>query len=170
MIKKVELLLNAIHYCWYKADYKRHLLTNKLNPFMLLGEIPAVKRKFEQQGTSHKEVVNGLWCDERFGFSIKVSGGGLTIIMFMLIWAVFLMLNSLLTHPIGFSWKPFLVCLGLAFTICHLAVFQKDRYMSYFRQFEKWTSQQKLKFGLLALSFTVGGIALFIYSFRFLYF
>ena len=168
MIKKVELLRNTIHYCCYKAEYKRHLLTNKLNPFVLLGEMPVLKRRFEEQGISHMEVVNGLWSDKRFGFSIAISGGGLTIIMFMIIWAVFLMLNSLLIYPIGFSWRPFTICMGLALMICYLTVYQKDKYLSYFRQFEKWSSQQQMKFGLLSFVFTVGGIGLFIYNFRFL--
>lgn len=168
MIRKIEFLLNAIHYCWYKADYKRHLLTNKLNPFNLLGKVPAVKRKFEAQGTSHKKVVDGLWSDKRFGFSIQNSGVGLTVIMLLIIWAVFLMLNSLLTNPIGFSWRPFVICMALAYLICHLTVFKKDKYLAYFKQFEKWSSQQKWTYGLLSFIFLAGGVASFVYSFRFL--
>lgn len=47
---------------------------------MLLGKIPAVKRKFEEQGTSQEEVVNKVWGDKRYGFGIMISGGGLKTI------------------------------------------------------------------------------------------
>ena len=75
MIGKLELWLNIVHYCFNKLDYKLHLLSNKLNPFLLIGKIPAVKRKFEEQGTSQIEVVNKVWGDKRYGFSIMLSGG-----------------------------------------------------------------------------------------------
>lgn len=78
-MEKIELWLNIMHYCLYKVNYKLHLLSNKLNPFLLLGKIPAVKRKFEEQGTSQEEVVNKIWGDKRYGFGIMISGGGLAI-------------------------------------------------------------------------------------------
>lgn len=81
-MEKIELWLNIMHYCLYKVNYKLHLLSNKLNPFLLLGKIPAVKRKFEEQGTSQEEVVNKIWGDKRYGFGIMISGGGLAIIVF----------------------------------------------------------------------------------------
>jgi hypothetical protein len=75
MIKKLELWLNIVHYCFYKAEYRRYYWSNKLNPFMLLGKIPAVRRKFEELGTTHKDTVNKVWNDKRFGFGIMISGG-----------------------------------------------------------------------------------------------
>ncbi|WP_158860700.1 hypothetical protein [Lunatibacter salilacus] len=80
--EKIELWLNIVHYCIYRAENRRYTFFNKLNPFLLLGKIPAVKRKFEEQGTSHKEVVNKIWMDRRYGFGIMISGGGLVIIFF----------------------------------------------------------------------------------------
>lgn len=145
------------------------MLSNKLNPFMLLGKIPAVKRKFEEQGTTHLDVVNKVWTDKRFGFGIMISGGGLVIIFFLMIFSVYEVLNGLLNYPIKLSWRlPFVICAGLSYIICHYTVFQKDKYIHYFKQFEKWSSREKWKYGLLSFSFIAGTITLFIYSFRFL--
>jgi hypothetical protein len=144
------------------------MLSNKLNPFLLFGKIPAVKKKFEEQGTTHLDVVNKVWTDKRYGFGIMISGGGLAIIVFFIIWSIFLVLNSLLINPLKFSWQPFAICMGLAYIICHYTVFQSDKYIRYFKQFEKWSSREKWKNGLLSLSFFVGTITLFIYSFRLL--
>lgn len=167
-MKRIERFFNIIHYCIYKLDYRLHMLSNKLNPFLLFGKIPAVKKKFEEQGTTHLDVVNKVWTDKRYGFGIMISGGGLAIIVFFIIWSIFLVLNSLLINPLKFSWQPFAICMGLAYIICHYTVFQSDKYIRYFKQFEKWSSREKWKYGLLSLSFFVGTITLFIYSFRLL--
>lgn len=168
MIEKIELWLNIIHYCIYKTDYKLHLISNKLNPFLLLGKIPAVKKKLKEQGTSLKEVGNKVWTDRRYGFGIMISGGALAIILFFMVFGLFLALNSQLQHPISFSWQPFVVCMGLAYAICHFFVFQKDKYIRYFKKFDSWKIGEKWRYGLLSFAFIVAVIALFIVIFRFL--
>lgn len=169
MIKNIELWLNIVHYCIYKADYRLHLLSNKLNPFLLVGKIPAVKRKLEEQGTSLKEVGNKVWTDKRYGFGIMISGGGLVIIVFLMIFSVNEITNGLLNYPIKLSWRQlFVICSVLSYIICHITVFQKDKYISYFKQFDKKSRQEKRKYGLLSLAFVVGAFALWIYSFRFI--
>ncbi|MBW3545639.1 MAG: hypothetical protein KY428_08605 [Bacteroidetes bacterium] len=168
MIKKIELWLNIAHYCFYKADYKLHMLSNKLNPFVLIGKIPAVKRKFEEQGTTHLEVANKVWTDRRFGFGVMISGSGLVITIFLILLAAFDISNALLKHPINFSWQPFVVCMGLAYIICHFTVFKEDKYIKYFKKFDKWTKREKWKYALLSLIFVIGSVALWLYSFQFL--
>ena len=164
----MELWLNIVHYCFYKLDYKLHLLSNKLNPFLLIGKIPAVKRKFEEKGTSQVEVVNKVWGDKRYGFGVMISGGALAISIFLMILSVSLLVNSLLNYPVNLSWQPFSLCMGLAYGICHFLVFQKDKYIKYFKKFDKWTKQEKWKYSLGSLAFVVTVIVLFIYSFRFI--
>jgi uncharacterized integral membrane protein len=145
------------------------MLSNNVNPFLLLGKIPAVKKKFEEQGTTHRDVVNKVWTDKRFGFGIMISGGGLIIIFFLMIFSVYQVSNGLFNYPISFSWRlPFLICAGLAYIICHFTVFKDDKYIPYFKQFEKWSKADKWKYGFLSFCFMVGAITLFIYSFRFL--
>lgn len=164
----MELFFNIIHYCLYKADSKRHLLSNKINPFVLIGKLPAVKKKFEEQGTSLLGVTNKIWGDKRYGFSIMISGGGLVIALFLLILALFDILNSSFLFPIKSSEFPFLICALLAYTTCHFTVFKGDKYLRYFKRFEKWSKAEKWKYGLLTFAFVVGSIFFWLYSFRFL--
>lgn len=168
MVEKIELCLNIVHYSIYKVDYRLHMLANNLNPFLLMGKLPVVKKKFEEQGTSLKAIGDKVWTDKRYGFGVLVSGGGLTIFVFFLLWTVFLIGNGLVNYPFSFSWKPFVVCLILAYSICHFLVFQKDKYISYFKQFDKQPIKKKRKYLTFSLAFVVGSISLFIYSFRFL--
>jgi len=171
MIKRIELWLNVIHYFIYKVDYKLHTLFNKVNPSILLGKIPAIKRKLEKQGTSPEEtmaVVDKIWTDRRFGVGIMVSGGGVVIVVFLLFLAVFDMANSLLKYPLEFSWKPFIVLMVIAYTLCYITIFQKDKYLDYFKKFDQWSKQKKRRYGLYSLTFVIGVVILWIYSFRFL--
>jgi hypothetical protein len=168
MIAKIELWLNIVHYCIYRVFYRLHLLSNKLNPFLLLGKIPAVKSKFEEQGATQEEVVNKVWGNRSYGFGVMISGGGLAIILFFMVWTTFLMLNSLLKYPVNFLWPPFAICMGFAYAICHFLVFKNDRYIKHFKKFDKWTSQEKWKYGLLSFTFVVGVVVLWLYSFHFL--
>lgn len=168
MIDRLELWLNIVHYCIYRVDYRLHLLSNKLNPFLLLGKIPVVRRKLEEQGTTQEEVGNKVWGNRRYGFGIMISGGGVVISLSFLIWGLVTIIASLfgiyfyikLTHVIVYG--------VLSYLISHLTVFQKDKYVRYFKKFDKWTRHEKWKYGLSSFAFIVGAIVLWLYSFRFL--
>ena len=168
MMKEVEFLINVIHYCFYKLDYKLHIFSNKVNPAMLLGKIPAVKRKFAEQGTTHKEVVNKVWTDKRFGFGIMISGGALASIITFLLWGF---VSTILGYfDIYFIVKPIYV-FGyaiLSFILCYYTVFKGDKYIKYFKKLDKRPRSEKRKYALFTLLFVMGSVALWIYSFRFL--
>lgn len=168
MVGKVELFLNIVHYSIFKVDQKLHAFADKINPFLLIGEIPVVKKKFKEQGTSLKEVGDKIWANKRYGFGVLISGGGLTIIVFFILWTIFLTGNHILNYPFSFSWQPFGICIFLAYSFCHLLVFQNDKYLSYFKQFENKSVKEKRNYLIWSLAFAVSSICLFIYSFCFL--
>lgn len=169
MLAKIELWLNIIHYCIYKLDYRLHLLSNKINPFLLLGKIPAVEKNFREQGTSLKEFGNKFWTDRRFGFGVIISGGVLVIIVFLMIFSAILIINGVFNNPNNLSWRHLLIiCTLLSYLICHILVFKKDNYLAYFRKFDKWSKREKWKYGLIAFVFVTVALALWIFSFRFI--
>lgn len=168
MIEKIEIWLNIVHYCIYRADYKLHMLSNKINPFILIGKIPAVKRKFEEQGTTHLDVANKVWTDKRFGFGIMISGGAIVIFMTFLLWGL---VSTLLGYlDIYFFVRPIYVFIYaiLSYALCHFTVFKGDKYIKYFKKLEKRSRKEKWKYALLSLLFVIGSIALWLYSFQFL--
>jgi uncharacterized protein YacL len=164
----MELFFNIIHYCFYKADCRMHYLLNKINPFVLIGRMPAIKKNLEKQGTNLLDISNKLWEDKRYGVSIMLSGGGLVIALFLIILAVFDILNGVSLNPIKSSGLPFLFCAFLAYIICHYTVFKGEKYLRYFKNFEKWSKAEKWKYGLITFFYVAGCIILWIFSFRFL--
>ncbi len=165
---RMEILLNIIHYCIYKADNKRHLLSNKINPLAQLGKIPAVKRKLEERGINLDEATNKIWADKGYGFSILISGAALVVFLFVLLVSIFDILNSLFRFPFTNLLYAHVICMGLGYAICHFLVFKKDKYLKYFKQFDKWDKREKWKYGIFSFIFIVFVICIFIYSFSFL--
>ncbi|TJZ63000.1 hypothetical protein FAZ15_01500 [Sphingobacterium olei] len=168
MIEKIEIWLNIFHYCIYKADYKLHMLSNKINPFILIGKIPAVKRKFEEQGTTHLDVANKVWTDKRFGFGIMASGGTLAGIVTFLLWGFTSTFFGYLN--VYFLVKPIYVFAYaiFSFILCYCTVFKGDKYVKYFKKLDKRSRKEKWKYALFTLLFVIGSVALWLYSFRFL--
>lgn len=167
MKERVELWLNIIHYCFYKAEYKRHMLSKKLNPFVLLGRIPVVKRKFKEQGTTLLYSTNKIWTDKRLGFGIMISGGALAGITTFLLWGFVSTFLGFLN--VYFLVKPTYVFAYaiLSFILCYHSVFKGDKYVKYFKQIDKRSRSEKWRYALLSLLFVVGSVALWLYSFRF---
>lgn len=168
MIEKLELWLNIVHYCIYKVDYKFHMFSNKLNPFVLLGRIPRIKRNLEEQGTTLVDVTNKVWTDKRYGFGVMISGGAIVVSVTFLFWGLLSTLLGIL--EIYFLVEPIYVIAYalISYLICHLLVFRKDKYIKYFRKLDKKSRSEKWRYALFTLLFIVGSVALWLYSFRFL--
>jgi hypothetical protein len=168
MINKIELWLNIVHYCIYKADYKLHMLSNKINPFVLIGKITAVKRKFEEQGTTHLDAANKIWTDKRFGFGVMISGGVLPSLLFFFFWAIFTIISGILGYQFKVDFYHLFFFLVPAILLSYPLVLKDARYIKYFKNFDKWSKIEKWKYSLLSLAFIITVIALFVYSFRFI--
>jgi uncharacterized membrane-anchored protein len=123
--------------------YKLHLLVNRLNPFRLLHKLPFQKRKYEELGIDIDKEVDSAFSNRNFGLSILVSGGVLLATLFLLIFILFQFITKLLDVEVILNTYIFAVFGGLAFGVCYLFVFRKDKYLTYFDKFDSWTKQQQ---------------------------
>jgi len=46
----MQYIFNAFVFCIYLMDVKLHYFSNKINPTLVLGRLPCVKRKYEKKG------------------------------------------------------------------------------------------------------------------------
>lgn len=164
----MEKYLNILHYCFYIIDYKMHLLANKINPFRLLRRIPLVKRRAEQQGIDLEEVNNNLFGDKRFGVSISVAGGALGGTLLTLMFSFNTVLYALLKMP-NFPYSNFFVFIFvcISYLILYLFVTRNDKYLKYFKKYEKWTKRERYRYCLITLAYVVFTIFMFFGSFYF---
>jgi MFS family permease len=165
----MEFFLNLVFFNIYKFDSLIHSLLNGINIFLLLGKIPFIKRKFEESGTTHQEVVNKLWTDRRYGFGIMLSGAGLSLFLFLFMFSVYLIIQEVFESHISLNWRyPFVLLMVLSYIVCYYTVFQGNKYLKWFKQFDNWSKKEKWKYAIYSIGSIFFVIALLIFSLRYL--
>ena len=154
----MENYLNILHYCFYKAHYKSHLLANKINPFRLLAETPFIKKRLEKKGILNiQNEINKAFGDKNFGLSTTIAGG--------ILWgaiAIFFFSLLIVFNVFVYATMPYIIaCALLSGAICYFFVFRNDKYVEYFDKYEKWTNAEKRKNSWLTLASIVAIFLLF---------
>ncbi len=150
MIKKIELIWNIIHYFVHKADYRLHLLFNKINPFLLIHKIPFQKRIYERKGINIFEDIDNSFKNPKYGLSSIRAGGimfGLSIFISVFIFCILTSLNKKYLPDAFFFILP--VLFGV-FT--YGLLFYKDKYLAYFKIFETKTRVWKKKWAWISFA------------------
>ena len=163
-MKKLEVSLNILHYCIYRAHYNLHLLDNKINPFNLIHKLPFQKRKYEELGIDIHKEINKAFGDKDNGLSIMVAGGVLFGVLFFLLFAITKILMSAINNGTVLSAGYFIAFGFLSLIVCYLFVFKKDKYLAYFKDFESWTKGENRKYGWISFVFIVAVFLMFLVS------
>lgn len=153
----MENYLNILHFCFYKAHYKSHLLANKINPFRLLAETSFIKKRLEKKGIMNiQKEIDKAFGDKNYGLSTTVAGG----ILWGSIAVFFFSLLIVFNIPIS---MPYIITCGLlSGAISYFFVFRNDKYVKYFDKYEKWSKAEKRKYSWLTCA-SVVAIFLFFY-------
>lgn len=154
-MKRIENYLNVLHFCFYRADYKLHLFANKINPFLLIHKLPFQKRRYEELGIDIYKEIDKAFGNKEYGISMTVAGGAMLGILFFFFLAALNILLKLLSGNITLSALHFIFCGILTVALSYFFVFKKDKYLSYFEQFEEWGKADKIKYGLLSFAFVL---------------
>lgn len=106
-------------------------------------------------GVDIYQEINKTWGDKQFGLSVIAAGGFLWGGSGLFFFSVLMMfkLNASLALMLGCG-----VITGL---ICYVFVFKKDKYITYFDKYEKWSKKEKRKYTWL----TIGSILFVLFSF-----
>ncbi len=163
----LQEFLNIVHYCIYKLDYNLHAMFSKLNPIRLLWRIPSTRRKLEEKGRYYEDL-DKLWTNRRYGMGIIVSGGVLTVLFSLIFIALLDICNSLLNFGLILSFEPFVLFFLLSFAVCYFMVFKDEKYLKYFKKYDKMPSSVKRNYALMSFIFATGVISLWLYSFQFI--
>nr|WP_315423363.1 hypothetical protein [uncultured Pedobacter sp.] len=153
----METYLNIIHFCFYKAHYKMHLLANKINPFRLIHKLPFQKKRYEKLGIDINKEIDRSFGDKKFGLSTMAAGGILWGVL-----GIFFFSLLILCNLISYAAMPHIViCSVLSGIVCYFFVFKNDKYLKYFDEFEKCSKLEKWKYGWLTLGSVVALSLLF---------
>jgi len=154
----MECFFNIIHFILYKINYRLFLIFNKINPVRLLYKLPAAKRRFEKKGYDPVELLSQMYRDPEVGVSTIFSGGILIAIMsFILVGIAHLICIPLRLDLYSIN-KIILAVIFFvpSYYISHILVFKDDKYIKYFKEFDKKSKAWKRRWALITLGCTIG--------------
>ena len=160
----------------YKADYKLHMLYGKIDPFSLLLKllyrIPAFKRYSEKRGATLKVIDDGV--DKVFknpSYGLSVTFAGIYIVIFPMLFFIGLHnIISVLTNTLSPQYvQLFSICsifyFGIPLLVSHLFIFRHDKYLKYFKEFDRKPKQWHVKYGRISLAVCLIPFVVLILSF-----
>ncbi|PKQ64901.1 hypothetical protein BZG02_03370 [Labilibaculum filiforme] len=164
----MERFWNLIHYFIYKAHNQFHLFCNKINPILFLYKLPFAKRHFAKKGINPIKEVNKAFQRPDIGLSSIVSGGAIYTLFFLLCFGVINIFSGIIQKELNLQLYHFIILIILSIIINYFLVFKGDKYLSYFKEFEKMEQKDKTKWAWISFAVSIGILFFIVGSFIFL--
>ena len=166
---KFEYFLNAVHYCIWLSDMKfgefmGRIVNTLFSPIPKYLFTKEYKKKYYERLSEEQKKIDKFFYDKEIGYHIA--------------WAHHWFGFFYSGYPCFFSWlllgiasrvygdevKGMVVLLIFSFPVAlgyipaYRAVFSKDRYLKYFKQFEKENEQWHKKWKMITWAFCIGAL------------
>ena len=136
--------LNILHFCIYVFIFKINIFLYKINPFYYLLKWLFFKGRYAKFEIPIGELYYNEYGNKYyFGPSVGRAGGILSGLIGFFFFALLLLLN------IDVSNFDIAGCFILSYIICYLFIFRKNKYVSYFNKYDKWSKVEKRKYSAL---------------------
>jgi uncharacterized BrkB/YihY/UPF0761 family membrane protein len=161
----MERFWNFIHYFIYKLDYRFHILFNKINPIFYFYKLPYAKKHFEKMGIDPVIEVNKAFKRSDFGISSIRAGGFMYILVFIICFGLVNLFCALIQINIRLRLYHFIIFVIVSLIINYFLLFQQNKYLVYFNEFESLPKEEKIKWAWISLAAIIGIVCFFIGSF-----
>ena len=183
-MKRIEWFWNLTYYYVFRLDIKFSQLFNYLNPFNLINNIPSVKRYHAKQGVDDmNKLMNEIFDNPKNGISSLRSGSFMGILLvltgigllnfFQVIIGKSLILIAVVFKDSLHFIIYLIILIGPTILINNSLLFRKDKYLNYFKEFEKMTEKKKSNYSwliffvvILIISFCIGSFFYLSMKFR----
>lgn len=164
----MERFWNIVHYIVYKLDYRFHLLFNKINPVYYFYKFRFAKKHFEKMGIDPVIEVNKAFKRVDFGISSIRAGGFMHILVFLICFGMVNFFCGLIQINVRLRLYHFIIFVIASLVVDHLLLFRHDKYLRYFKEFEKMPHEVKKKWSWISLVAVMCIFLFFIGSFIFM--
>jgi len=161
----MERFWNIVHYFVYLADYRLHLLFNKINPFMLIHKLPFQRRLYERRGINIGNEINEAFRRPDIGLSSIRAGGFMHVLVFLICFGLVNYFCGLIQINVRLRLYHFMIFVIASMVVDHFLLFRQNKYLRYFKEFEKMSHTEKKKWAWISLVTIIGIILFFIGSF-----
>lgn len=169
--KKFEYFLNAVFYCIWRADIRVSAWMDKsfeilFYPIIIL--LPRTwRRKFHERCKATEKEIESLRYDKKNGWNIGWAKQWFDCVYFCYpSFFIFMLLSIIVKLTYGQS-QEYTVCLGIltilipiaiAYIPVYKAVYSNDKYIKYYKQFEKEDEYWHKKWYRITTAFCIGGL------------
>jgi hypothetical protein len=125
-----------------------------------------VKEQYEKRGVKDAdELVNKAIKNPRVGINSILAGGHMYLLIILLAFGLLFIYSALIGHHIRIGYTQFLYIIAPSFIVNYFSLFKDDKYLSYFKEFEKMPAEEKKRWGwvtfsvvLLIWGFSIGSL------------
>ena len=165
---KFEYFLNAVHYCIWLSDMKfgdfmGRIVNTLFSPIPKYLFTKEYKKKYYERLSEEQKKIDKFFYDKEIGYHIAWAhhwfgyfySGYFMFLSFVLLGipdGIFggvnlIVATAIIALPIALGYIP-----------AYRAVFSKDRYLNYFKQFEKEDEQWHKKWKMITWVFCIGSV------------
>jgi hypothetical protein len=184
----MEWLWNFIHYFFYRVECKFGRI---LEIIFLIYKLPCIKKLYKKNHKGRdidvnkiKKISRQLSENRKTGLSSLWAWGHMFFLSLILCFTVNKVVWSLILppnigifdiiesiHVLNMKSRIFIACailVAIAYLLNHLLVFRKDKYLAYFKEFDKMETTERRKWYLISFIIIVSIIASFILCLKYL--
>ena len=176
MKPKFEYFLNAVHYCIFLSQLRLNAFFDKYVglPFARMLEFfmsEKGKRRFRLNQQRSKKELDDFFCSKEAGFCIGLAHhffGYFSTCYLGYFSFTFCGLYKYLTGEFSHGLLKVIIMgipIAIGFVPFHKAVFAGDRYLEFFREFEKRDEVWRRKWKWITVAYCVGGIIVAVLGF-----
>ena len=171
---KFEYFLNAVHYCMWLFERKSQNVINKIFYF-LFSPIPKyllpkkLKERYYENKIKNKHLINDLFNNKKHGLSIRLANYN-----FDAFYSIYPCIFSFVIEGLYIKFNGemntfvilviFAIPVGICYIPAYKAVFSNDKYLQYFKLFEKEDEHWHKKWKRITTAFILGAIASIIFA------
>lgn len=158
----IERIYNIILWRLYSFLRGGTKLLNGINPFTWLLQIPIIKKFYIKRGSSVEQIeaaVDHVTNDPVIGINIWFADRFMMLTLFF--WLLNFSIPLLNLIRMGLLVPAIWIADVLLVFLAHWCfVWQKDKYLKYFKKFEKQPQSWKIKWGIISFLFVITPIVL----------
>ncbi len=169
---RFEYFLNAVHYCIWRGDIRVRLFFDKImGGFLLVFATIFLSKKYKARlyahVANHEKETHDYFYNKKTGFHIRWASYRAISFDLCYVACIAFLLEGILYKTVGLiSSSLFGMVLITPIWLCYMpaneAIFADDRYLKYFKEFEKMDKSWHRKWVMITWAFCVGGILAFV--------
>ncbi|WP_106914773.1 hypothetical protein [Chryseobacterium aurantiacum] len=167
-MKDILLLWQKMHYNIYRFNVFTSIYVFGL-PIMLLLKNKYILEVYKKRGISNPEkLIRRTISNPKVGTINWLTDGFMILFIALVCFSILNFITITSGYVIWKDWSPlvFILLIGIpAIVINYFALWQNDKYLTYFKEFEKETRKMKRKWALISFSLVLGIFRLLIFSF-----